>query len=230
MQLESLLDRCKPDVCIGKPRVYFLDDLDRTQSKESPNQVIPNTENMSSRPGHAKKNVTLLQTLVEDSIRHTPNIILLIDDIETMTTSPASGCWALITQLIHGYVRNKKAPKHVTILSLDECDKNRVCTRQRNLPNVTITSEYDFLDHETVGSLFDQEVRDRLLINERRPDVDNVLIIDSIGPLLLGKAVDDSMELSVKSTVGWLKAVAEHYSHCLVVYHSDAFDSFTEKW
>lgn len=185
---------------------------------------------MSFSKGQAKLNSTLLETVIEDSLRLSPFTMLLIDDIETITTTK-SGCWSFIPHLLHGYVRNQKAPKHVTILSLDECDKNRFSNR-RTLPatSVSILSELDLPDNQSVASLLDEQVGCQLLLKNRLPGVDNVLLIDSIAPLLIAAAEHDGLEMSTKRVTRWLYSLANHFTHCLVIHHSDSFDLFVEKW
>lgn len=159
---------------------------------------------------------SLLQSLLDDSNRLAPFTLALLDDLDSTANATI-----YFRHLVKFYTQGKY-PKHLTILCLEHLDteafvlKNRLTVNS----NVVLLSEDDLAggDGNDCDLLNGQSIAK--LASYNKPNVDNVLVVDSLVPLFMSRC-GVTVETATKSIITWLNQLHNSFSHIAFVLHTD---------
>lgn len=187
---------------------------------------------MSSHKNVVKEKGSLLETLLDDSNRLAPFTLALLDDLPS-TDSMSAYRRHLIKRWTEeepvGANKRKKnsPPKHMTILCLQSDTKEAFVRTAGNASainaNITLVDEEDLSSGDEGDLLKSESVLQKLSAGNKQSG-DNVLVIDSVIPLLLmSNQVSTSMESATKAVAGWLVRLHEFFSQVVFTLHTDVF-------
>ena len=160
---------------------------------------------------------SLLQSLLDDSKRLAPFTLALLDDLEsTANVGP------YLRHLIKSYTDGKN-PKHIILFCLEQTNKEKFVLFNKIVVNhnVTLVNEDD-LQGENENALFDLRNEEFVskLIAYNKPNMDNVLVMDSLVPLFMSQ-MGVSVEAATKNICAWLHRLHDSFSHIVFVLHTD---------